>query len=107
MPARFDHEKPEVCPDSLAFRRGLELLLDRLPKSPAVRDQPDRASNSVPRNLAEGNGKFTGPDRGRYFDYARDSVRECALRRTSRWPRAGLLKRTSLPARNGCGGGAR
>jgi four helix bundle protein len=37
-----------------------------------------RASTSIPLNLAEGNGKFTKPDRCRFFDIARGSALECA-----------------------------
>ena len=36
----------------------------------------DRASTSVPLNIAEGNGKFTSPDRCRFFDNARGSALE-------------------------------
>jgi four helix bundle protein len=78
MPALFDHEKLDVYQESLAFLRWLEPVLNRLPKSLAVRDQLDRASTSVPLNLAEGNGKFTGPDRCRFFDIARGSAPERA-----------------------------
>src|SRR5688572_30841529 len=74
----FDHEKLEVYRTSLAFTTWLEPLLERVPKSLAVRDQLDRASTSIPLNLAEGNGKFTGPDRCRFFDNARGSALECA-----------------------------
>jgi len=38
----------------------------------------DRASTSVPLNIAEGNGKFTSPDRCRFFDNARGSALESA-----------------------------
>jgi four helix bundle protein len=38
----------------------------------------DRASTSIPLNIAEGNGKFTKPDRCRFFDNARGSALECA-----------------------------
>jgi four helix bundle protein len=41
-------------------------------------DQLDRASTSIPLNIAEGNGKFTGADRCRFFDIARGSALECA-----------------------------
>lgn len=78
MPPMFDHEKLEVYQESLAFISWLEPLLRRLPKSLAVRDQLDRASTSIPLNLAEGNGKFTGPDRCRFFDNSRGSALECA-----------------------------
>ncbi len=56
----------------------LEPLLQKLPKTIAVRDQLDRASTSIVLNLAEGNGKFTPPDRCRFFDIARGSALECA-----------------------------
>ncbi len=38
----------------------------------------DRASTSLALNLAEGNGKFTKPDRCRFFDISRGSALECA-----------------------------
>ena len=74
----FDHEKLEVYQESLSFIAWLEPLLEKLPKSISVRDQLDRASTSIPLNIAEGNGKFTGPDRCRFFDTSRGSALECA-----------------------------
>ncbi len=44
----------------------------------AVKDQLDRASTSVPLNIAEGNGKFAIKDRCRFLDFARGSALECA-----------------------------
>ena len=38
----------------------------------------DRASTSIPLNLAEGNGKFSRRDRARFFEIARGSALECA-----------------------------
>ena len=52
--------------------------LETLPKSLAAYDQLDRASTSIPLNIAEGNGKYTAPDRCRFFDIARGSALECA-----------------------------
>ncbi len=49
-----------------------------LAKRHAVHNQLDRASTSVPLNIAEGNGKFTPADRCRFFDNARGSALECA-----------------------------
>ena len=74
----FDHEKLEVYQESLAFVAWLVPLMEKLPKTIAVRDQLDRASTSIVLNLAEGNGKFTGPDRCRFFDISRGSALECA-----------------------------
>ncbi|MDD4173570.1 MAG: four helix bundle protein [Kiritimatiellae bacterium] len=41
-------------------------LLETLPKSLAAYDQLDRASTSIPLNIAEGNGKYTAPERCRW-----------------------------------------
>ena len=43
-----------------------------------ARDQWLRASQSIPLNIAEGNGKTTEADRRRFFEIARGSVLECA-----------------------------
>jgi len=63
-----DYEKLEVYQASLEFITWTIPLLDRLPGNASVRNQLDRASTSVPLNIAEGNGKFTWPDRCRFFD---------------------------------------
>ena len=44
----------------------------------ATRDQWLRASQSLPLNIAEGNGKTADADRRRYFEIARGSALECA-----------------------------
>ena len=44
----------------------------------AEHNQLDRASTSIPLNIAEGNGKYTAADRCRFFDIARGSALECA-----------------------------
>ena len=43
-----------------------------------ARDQWLRASQSIPLNIAEGNGKAAEADRRRYFEIARGSALECA-----------------------------
>jgi four helix bundle protein len=43
-----------------------------------VHNQLDRASTAIPHNIAEGSGKWTAPDRCRFFDTARGSALECA-----------------------------
>ena len=78
MSPSLDHEKLEVYQASLEFIRWTMPILDRLAASVAVRNQLDRASTSVPLNIAEGNGKFTSPDRCRFFDNARGSALESA-----------------------------
>ncbi|HRR33873.1 MAG TPA: four helix bundle protein [Kiritimatiellia bacterium] len=44
----------------------------------AARDQWLRASQSIPLNIAEGNGKTADADLRRYFEIARGSALECA-----------------------------
>ena len=78
MNARFDHEKLTVYQDAIRFTAWADELLETLPKSLAAYDQLDRASTSIPLNIAEGNGKHTAPDRCRFFDIARGSALECA-----------------------------
>ena len=43
-----------------------------------ARDQWLRASQSIPLNIAEGNGKSTAADRRKFFEIARGSALECA-----------------------------
>ena len=76
--ALFDHEKLNVYQESIRFVAWAQELLEPLPKSASVHNQLDRASTSVPLNIAEGNGKYTSKDRCKFFDVARGSALECA-----------------------------
>ena len=78
MKPLFDHEKLEVYQSSIRFVSECESILSERPKSAAIRDQLDRASNSIPLNIAEGNGRWSKKDRCRFFDIARGSTLECA-----------------------------
>jgi four helix bundle protein len=74
----FDHEKLIVYQKVLSFIEWLESLSVFSNKRIDVISQLDRASNSVVHNIAEGNGKYSGKDRCRYFDFARGSALESA-----------------------------
>ena len=78
MPIQFDHEKLHVYQASIKFIAWMEKSQVQVPKRHAVYDQLDRASTSIPLNIAEGNGKYTPRDRCRFFDIARGSSLECA-----------------------------
>ena len=71
MKTHFDHEKLDVYQDAIGFVSWADELLEGIPKSLAVHNQLDRASTSIPLNIAEGNGKYTAADRCRFFDMAR------------------------------------
>jgi len=71
----LSHEKLIAYQKSLDFCGWVESVLEGLP-SRAVRDQLDRASTSIPLNLAEGNGKFSKLDRARFWQIAHGSAVE-------------------------------
>ena len=78
MPPLFDHERLTVYQRSLEFVRWAGTALERIPARTSARDQLDRASTSIPLNIAEGNGRHTAADRCRFLDTARGSALECA-----------------------------
>ena len=75
---QFDHEKLKVYQAAISFVAWSTELVTQIPSKAAVKDQLDRASTSVPLNIAEGNGKFAIKDRCRFLDFARGSALECA-----------------------------
>ena len=64
--------------ETIAFIAWLSALLEGAVRIGDVKDQLDRASTSMPLNIAEGNGKYTPKDRCRFFDTAHGSALECA-----------------------------
>jgi four helix bundle protein len=78
MKPQFDYEKLNVYQASLEFMTWAAELVSKLDARAAVKDRLDRASTSVPLNIAEGNGKFAIKDRCRFLDFARGSALECA-----------------------------
>ena len=74
----FDHEKLEVYRESINLVAWLSALLESAVRVGDVKDQLDRASTSIPLNIAEGNGKYSPKDRCRFFDIAHGSALECA-----------------------------
>jgi len=78
MKVFFDHEKLDVYPEAIAFCGWVGEFLSAISAKAAAKDQFDRASTSIPLNIAEGNGKFSARDRSRFFEMARGSALECA-----------------------------
>jgi four helix bundle protein len=56
-----------ICEHTEGFSRGYGFLVDQL----------NRAAVSIAANIAEGNGRFSKPDRKHFFGIARGSVQEC------------------------------
>ena len=78
MKIYFDHEKLDVYREAIAFCGWVGEFLASITAKAAAKDQLDRASTSIPLNIAEGNGKFSAADRARFFEIARGSALECA-----------------------------
>jgi len=78
MKTYFDHERLDVYQQSIAFCGWVGDLLNEITAKAAAKDQLDRASTSLPLNIAEGNGKFSTADRARFLEIARGSALECA-----------------------------
>ena len=78
MKIYFYHEKLDVYQESIAFCGWVGDFLALISAKTAAKDQLDRASTSIPLNIAEGNGKFSSADRARFFEIARGSALECA-----------------------------
>lgn len=75
----FDHEKLDVYRLSIEFVAWVSNQVSQLSGSDRYpRDQLIRSSQSIPQNIAEGNGKRQEPDRRRYFEIARGSAMESA-----------------------------
>ena len=77
---QFDHEKLDVYRVAIEFVGWTAQLLEG-PLSKcrlSAVSQLDRASTSIPLNVAEGNGKRSTRDRCCYFDTSRGSALECA-----------------------------
>src|SRR5262249_16834515 len=74
----FDHEKLDVYRETAAFVAWLSVMLEGAVRVGEVKDQLDRASTSIPLNIAEGNGKSAPKHRCRFFDIAHGSALECA-----------------------------
>ncbi|MEX0746130.1 MAG: four helix bundle protein [Phycisphaeraceae bacterium] len=76
---QFDHEKLKVYQQSLVFVGWTDELVQELNgRHRSARDQLIRCSQSIPLNIAEGNGKRSGAEKRRYFEIARGSALEAA-----------------------------
>jgi len=75
----FGHERLDVYQAALHYMAQVYTYCRRLNgQFRHARDQWLRAAQSIPLNIAEGNGKSGAADRRHYFEIARGSALECA-----------------------------
>jgi len=73
----FGHERLDVHQAAIEYVGWAYRLCERLKGHRSAKEQLLRASQAIPLNTAEGNGKATDGDRRRYFEIARGSALEC------------------------------
>jgi four helix bundle protein len=73
----FGHEQLDVYRAAIEYAGWAYRLCERLKEHRNAKDQLIRASQAIPLNIAEGNGKATEGDRRRFFEIARGSALEC------------------------------
>ena len=74
----FGHEQLDVYRAAIEYVGWAYRLSEQLKAHRNAKDQLLRASQAIPLNIAEGNGKATEGDRRRFFEIARGSALECA-----------------------------
>jgi four helix bundle protein len=72
------HERLDVYQRALDFTSWAHGLLESLPPGLSARTQLERASTSIPLNLAESNGKLTDGERARFLQITLGSALECS-----------------------------
>ena len=76
---QFDHEKLDSYQVALDLVVLIDQVVKQLPRGRAyLADQLLRAGTSVPLNIAEGAGKFSASEKGRFYRIAKRSATECA-----------------------------
>ena len=73
----FGHEKLDVYRAAIEYVGWAYRYCETSKGHRNAKDQLLRASQAIPLNIAEGNGKATAGDRRRYFEMARGSALEC------------------------------
>jgi four helix bundle protein len=74
----FAVENLKVYQKAVDFADEILVATEQFPRGYGfLADQLNRAAVSIAANLAEGNGRFTKPDRKHFFGIARGSVQEC------------------------------
>jgi four helix bundle protein len=78
MPSPFPHESLDVYVKAIRFCAVVDQVLSECPSRYAVRDQLERASESIVYNITAGVEADSSALKSTYADYAGGSVLECA-----------------------------
>ena len=73
----LSHESLTVYQRSIEFVAGATQLIAEKEITGPILNQFRRAFISVPLNIAEGAGKYSGKDQAKYYDIAKGSALEC------------------------------
>ena len=74
----LSHERLDVYRRAIEFAGWSQALIGSRWVTDALRSQLERASTSIPLNIAEGNGRTSKRDRARFWQIALGSTLECA-----------------------------
>ena len=75
----FDYERWDVYRIALEFIVVVRDVVEKLPRGNAhLADQLQRASTSIPLNIAEGAGEHATNEKARFYRMAKRSATECA-----------------------------
>ncbi len=75
----FDHEKLDVYKVSIEYVILANEITENLPRGKSyLVDQLQRASSSIPLNIAEGTGEYSINEKCRFYRMAKRSATECA-----------------------------
>lgn len=74
----LNHEKLLVYQRALHFIEFVDKVISRESDRIKVHFQLDKASTTIPLNIAEGSWKYTSNDKNRFYDNARGSAPESA-----------------------------
>ena len=77
--SQFDHEKLDVYQAAIELVVVVDEVVEHLPRGRGyLADQLQRAGTSVPLNIAEGAGEYSGNEKVRFYRMAKRSATECA-----------------------------
>jgi four helix bundle protein len=99
---RFDCQRLEVFGHAVQAVAVIDELAEELPEGRGyIRDQLQRAANSIALNIAEGAGEFVPAEKARFYRMAKRSATECAA---GSWSvsGSGWQKRRGLTRRSTC-----